>query len=313
MKSLKIFFADYLSFSKSERNGIFILLIIIAILVVVRYLIPALNTGNSSDFAAFNRQVVKFENALVLKDSLEKRKYAFHPDTLFTFNPNHTSTAEWKKLGLNDKQIRIIQNYLSKGGKFYDKEDFKKIYGITEAQYSTLAPYIHIPQRPDPTYEYEYKKKPCNRYQKSEKNYPKPEKYYPKPEKVIIEINGADTAELQKIKGIGPVYAGRIQKYRYLLGGFVNKKQLLEVYGINGDNYPQIAQQVRIDTGKIQRINLNDANYYQLVKHPYIDQKTATAILKYRKKVTEITTPGELIDKKIISGELLEKLKLYFH
>ena len=38
-----------------------------------------------------------------------------------------------------------ILHYRAKGGKFRKTEDFKKIYGMTEDQYSVLSPYIHIP------------------------------------------------------------------------------------------------------------------------------------------------------------------------
>lgn len=45
---------------------------------------------------------------------------------LFFFDPNTISTNEWKKLGLRDKTIRTIQNYLGKGGRFKKSEDFSK-------------------------------------------------------------------------------------------------------------------------------------------------------------------------------------------
>ena len=37
---------------------------------------------------------------------------------LFYFDPNTISTSDWKRLGLRDKTIKTIENYLSKGGHF---------------------------------------------------------------------------------------------------------------------------------------------------------------------------------------------------
>ena len=64
---------------------------------------------------------------------------------------------------------------------------------------------------------------------------------------VRIELNAADTADLERVRGIGPVFARRIVKFRALIGGFSRKDQLLEVYGIDGDNFPRIAEQVYIE------------------------------------------------------------------
>ena len=41
-----------------------------------------------------------------------------------------------------------------------------------------------------------------------------------------IDLNIADTLTLKKLKGVGSVYSNRIIKYRDLLGGFSNKRQL---------------------------------------------------------------------------------------
>ena len=44
----------------------------------------------------------------------------------------------------------------------------------------------------------------------------------------VISINSADSADLLPLPGIGPVFAGRIIKYRNLLGGFVSSANFLK-------------------------------------------------------------------------------------
>ena len=61
---------------------------------------------------------------------------------LFDFDPNTLSAEGWKRLGLRDKTIGTIQNYLSKGGKFRKPEDVSKIYGLFPNEYEQDS--LHI-------------------------------------------------------------------------------------------------------------------------------------------------------------------------
>src|SRR5579859_1381616 len=70
---------------------------------------------------------------------------ATQPSELFQFNPNNLPEEDWKRLGFSDRQIRVIKNYESKGGKFRSKDDVKKMYSISEKEYERIEPYIIIP------------------------------------------------------------------------------------------------------------------------------------------------------------------------
>lgn len=69
---------------------------------------------------------------------------AFEP---FMFDPNAPDSIPWLKLHLRPRQILTIKNYLRKGGKFRFKEDFRKIYGLSEEQYLKLRDYMLLPSR----------------------------------------------------------------------------------------------------------------------------------------------------------------------
>ena len=71
-------------------------------------------------------------------------KAKFEP---FLFDPNMPDSIEWLKLGLTSRQIRTVFNYVSKGGKFKFKEDFLKIYGISEDQFNKILPYVDLPSK----------------------------------------------------------------------------------------------------------------------------------------------------------------------
>lgn len=58
-----------------------------------------------------------------------------------------------------------------------------------------------------------------------------------------IDINRASAAELQQLKGVGPVLAERIIALREASGGITRPEQLLEVRGL-GEKFLQDNQEV---------------------------------------------------------------------
>ena len=74
-----------------------------------------------------------------------KREPLPKPLTPFPFDPNIATKETFLNLGLSHKVTRTIINFRDKGGKFWKKEDFRKIYGIDSLTYLTLAlSLIHI-------------------------------------------------------------------------------------------------------------------------------------------------------------------------
>lgn len=216
-----------------------------------------------------------------------KQKNEIKVENLFTFNPNIVSEEEMQQLGLTKKQIKTIINYRNKGGFFRKKKDFSKIYAISKKQYNILKNYIDIPQKEEKTSEIE------------------------KEEVIKIELNSASEEDLIKLKGIGKSYANRILKFRKKLGGFVDKKQLLEVYGFKKETYDKVEKFIILNINEIKKININFAEFRDLIKHPYINKKQTNAILKFRTKNGSYQNISKLLEAKIFSQEEFEKIKHY--
>lgn len=223
-----------------------------------------------------------------LKDyiKIEPQKNNKGKTKLFYFDPNTSTQKELKQLGFSKYNIRIIVKYRKKGGKFYQPKDLLKIYGIKKSFYNKIKDFIKIESQNFST------KKPIKSFS-------------------IIEINSADSNQLKEIKGIGSTFAKRILKYRKLLGGFYNKKQLMEVYGFDKEKLTEISKQIKIDTLIIKKININTASYKTILRHPYFNKNITSKLIDYRKFVKKINKPKELIKNNVLTKTEYIKLRPY--
>lgn len=130
-------------------------------------------------------------------------------------------------------------------------------------------------------------------------------------EKIIIDLNTADTLDLQIIKGIGKVRARNIYKYGKQLGGYVNKEQLREVWGINDTVFEQISPYIVLKTKQVRTININTENIKELSFHPYIDYYLAKAIIQFRQQYGNFKNIEEIKKVHLMTEELYQKLAPY--
>ena len=126
-----------------------------------------------------------------------------------------------------------------------------------------------------------------------------------------VELNGADSAALVAVRGIGPLTAGRIVRYRERLGGFARIGQLREIEGMTDENYRRILQQIWVDSSKIQKIDINFALPLQLRDHPYLPERVLNRLLKYRQLKGGWRSIRDLTEQHIISEQQAEKLSPY--
>jgi len=99
---------------------------------------------------------------------------------------------------------------------------------------------------------------------------------------MLVSLEKADSATLEKMPGIGPILSARIIKYRDKLGGFYEVDQLREVYGLSDSVFIEIAPLLRLSGNNIKKIDINSASEEELRKHPYIQWKLAKQLIKFR-------------------------------
>jgi competence protein ComEA len=295
---------NYFNFNKGERNGIIVVIAIIIAVLAYPYLVKVSFKDNSEEFLQFAKEIEQFEASLKnAADSVDlarrldfqqmDRSVAENKITPFIFNPNMLPSEQWSKMGLKDWQIKVIKKYEAKGGKFYKKEDFKRMFCISPSEYEILEPYISIPE------------------QKNDYTDRKPEIKEIK-KKVLVDLNTADSVTLLTLYGIGPSFAKRIIKYRNLLGGFYSKNQLLEVYGFDQEKFDKIESKCDASAGGIKKININTVRTEELKKHPYLDYYTAKAIVDQRVIVGRFTSIQQIKSIPLIHEDLFNKIQHYF-
>lgn len=276
------FINDYFYFNQKERRGIFMLLSIILTLICINlFVIPHLGKEEPIDKEA----MIAWVDSLMQKPSEQVETKIIE---YFKFDPNLIAKKDWLKLGLSEKQTQIILNYRKAGGKFFKNEDLRKIYSISKVQYKKLEPFIFIRKTKTKT----------------------PNKISP-PKKTFIELNSADSMDLVSIYGIGPVLSSRIIKYRKLLGGYVHPSQLTEVYGIDSAKFQKIKHNfTSCDTAKLILLNINTADFKELLKHPYISYEFVKYIVNAR-KAEGFNSVEDLSVQTIIPDSVFRKLRPY--
>lgn len=298
---------NYFAITKKEWNGLLVLSILMLVVLLAPEVYQLFAVPAQVDFSRIK------EAQHILDAAVDEKPNYFHKGyedyrhkndasfstkksapNYFSFNPNNLDEESWKKLGLSERQIKVIKNYEAKGGKFYKKEDLQKVYSITAEEYARLEPYINIPVKG------------------FGKNYPNtPSTYKAKP-LVVVEINQADSAQLTEIKGIGPAFANRILKYRNRLGGFYRKTQLMEVFGLDSAKYEEIEKQVEIDASTINKININTCDFDGLKRNPYLSFKQMNAIIQYRKQHGNFKSSSDLKNVVILNDDVIRKVEPYF-
>jgi competence protein ComEA len=288
MNSFKRILSEWLGYSRRERRASMILVIIIATVILVRYVIP--EKGVDIDVSAVlppSQTTEHHSGGMVEGDT----------SILFNFDPNTAAFGELTSLGIASNVARTLIRYRSNGGIFHRPEDIRKIYGMDSALAERIIPYIKIElseKRPEESLH--------ERKASVENDGIRPSK---------IDINRSDSADLLILPGIGRVLSARIVKYRELLGGFVSVLQMKEVYGISDSVCSIISEMIIVDSSAVRRIKINSAGFSELDRHPYIERYDAQAILKYREIKGKIEGLDELKAQKILNNEKAGRLSPY--
>jgi competence ComEA-like helix-hairpin-helix protein len=312
----KEFATDYLIFTRKDRIGI---LVVIGLMLIVFLLSHTLSkndklksTSNDTTWFIAMKKLEQKEpekDAQQFRQTIDDDYYAYQYDRsknnynirpkgeLFFFDPNTISANGWRKLGLKDKTIHTIQNYLSKGGHFKKPGDLQKVYGLHTDQYERLAPFIKI----------ESVKELNTSKVLSE---PQPAKNFIS-RYSAVDINTADTTAFIALPGIGSKLAARIVNFRDKLGGFYSIAQVGETFGLPDSTFQKIKQYLKLNNLSVKKININTATIDELKAHPYIKFSLANPIVAYRNEHGAFSKIEDIKKVMAVTDEIYKKIASY--
>lgn len=298
---------------EDARVLVFLSVFAVAVFAVVCYLMPMCSTerGESemrvSEWKDFQGAQEDFE-----EDSVRNAQYweAHLAEKLFPFDPNHDDSLTLSRIGLSGWQIKNMMRYRQKGGKWRSPDDFARLYGLKDADFRRLRPYIRIAEA-DRRGRYV----PFERYDSYNNGAPMPERpQYEHKDRLqegeVLPINSADTTQLKRLPGIGSYYAKKIVNYRERMGGFVSVRQVEEIEGLPAG----ISRWFVLDGDEnaVKKIRINKATFSQLVRHPYLSYDQVKDIVNHIRQYGPLKSWRDLRLYKEFTDKDFARLAPYF-
>jgi competence protein ComEA len=309
---------EYFFFTRKERRGIIVVAVLILLFITLPFLLPFFITSKQVDHTAFEKEIAALklkeqdsgrgfakrnyddDNEVQYYQPSEKNYYSKQPKgELFYFDPNTLPAAGWKKLGVREKTANTIQNYISKGGRFYKPEDIGKIWGLHEDEVNRLLPYVRIEANSTTDLNKDKTSVPYKTYDK------------PKLTTAPVDINEADTSAFIALPGIGSKLANRIVAFRDKLGGFYKVEQIAETFGLPDSVFQKIKDKLVINNISVKKFNINKSTVDELKTHPYIRYNIANAIVQYRILHGDFPAVSDLKKIMIITDDIYSKAAPY--
>lgn len=296
----------FFTYTKDERKGIYALTVIILLLIIFTIFgdFMSFNSIMKTDFSDFDNEIAKYKTAVNKKSLEEKNTNSYKKNKLEKklnlkyFNPNFATKEDWIAIGLDEKQALSILKYINKGGSFKKAEDINKIYCLSDYEKKSLLPFIKIEiiEIEEDISKFDY----SNNFE-TDKTI------------LYLDLNSVNFEDLLEVRGIGPATAKSIIKYRELLGSFYTVEQLKEVYLIDSLKFTQLRSSFYVTNNSSTKfLDLNKNSYFELRKHPYINNANAYNIIEYRKTHGNFTSIEQIKNAQGINDSIYERIYRYF-
>ncbi|MBE0652225.1 MAG: helix-hairpin-helix domain-containing protein [Bacteroidales bacterium] len=291
---------EYFSLTVREKRSFLIILILLSGSIIFRIYISFREADTIELPDEQFKQVQSFVSSLEeIPQPVPVKPKAFQNsksilNRFVEFNPNTISLNELLDMGLDDFLAGNIIRYREAGGIFREPDDLSRIYGMDPEVYTRLEPFINFPDiipMAESAFSNEAELKNVQLY--------------------ISEINSAEIRDFMRIAGMDPEVAGRIIRYRELLGGYCFYEQLKEVYGLFDTVRFRIIKEFSIDEAKIRKISLKTASYSELLRHPYLEKSHVNELFKLKDFYGDSIHFSHLVQNQSLPDSILHRIKPY--
>jgi len=307
----------YLYFSRKERRGFLVLMLLIVIFAISPRLFPFLIKPKQPSIdivfleqMATIRQSANNDVSNVNPDDVPASESSYNKEAGIAsselhpqfFDPNTVSEAVLLQMGLRPKLVRTLVNYRNKGGRFRKPSDLTRIYGMDKKTFVQLVPFVSIAEQREFHSPHDASTPFVRNVQPSTKK---------ESPSFRIDINTADTSTWKRLPGIGSRLAQRIVQFRNKLGGFVSIDQVAETYALPDTTFQLIRNMLESGNGEVRKLNINTASLQELTQHPYISFAVAKSIVAYRMQNGYFDKPQALLRIMLVSDSLFAKISPY--
>lgn len=251
-----------LGYSKSQRVGIILFFLIIALVQGIYYWYDfrapgTINTERSQWLAKQN---------LIDSLKLDSKNYKAK---IYPFNPNFITDFKGFKLGMSVAEIDRLLDYRRQNKFVNTAQEFQQVTKVSDSLLNVISPYFKFPDW------VKNKKQDFEPFAK--KDFSKPEKI------VMLDINQATKEDLMKVYGIGDKISDRILEQKQKLGAFVSMEQMNDIWGLSPEVIEKLnASFVVKSTLGIKKININNASVKELSQFPFFRYQLAKEIVVFR-------------------------------
>ena len=245
---------SYFIFSKKEQRGIMVLGIILLSTMLLGILLPRKKTAIGSNQSM----------------------------PLFYFDPNTIDSITAIRLGIPSRQVITLMRYRNKGGRFYDKEDIAKLYGLKKELVAQLIPYVVIKNADRNT---TYRKMLDYNHQKfGNRTGLVKEDVNKNLNEWSIDINIADEKQWAAKTKLTPAIIQNIIRYRNYLGGFTNLNQMKKVYGLGEANFYLLKSHLKLGKMNNTKPNASTMSFESWKALGLFQDREIVKILRIRKE-----------------------------
>lgn len=281
-----------LKFTRVQRNGIFVLVLLLVMMQFLIYFTGRLSLPDISD-----PEAEKWLAQQTVIDSLKQLKQKSEKN-IESFNPNFISDYKGYRLGMTVAEIDRLQAFRAQGNFVNSVSDFRKVTGMEEKRLSEIAPFFKFPEWVNQ--KKNKGKEQLNQAEKKVKTLLK------------IDINDATKTELMAVYGIGEALSERILKEKEKFGAFVSTAQFRYIWGLSDEVVEKLIQHFPvINPPVIVKIDINNASLKELTRFPYFRYALAKEIITYRSMNGSIKSKEDLTKIKEFPVEKVDIIALY--
>ncbi|MDO9275124.1 MAG: hypothetical protein Q7T92_06195, partial [Lutibacter sp.] len=130
---------SHFRYHKSQRNGIFFLLLFIVFLQCIFFFV---DFSSEESNAVSQTEIIAFQHEM---DSLKNAELGKSIRKIYPFNPNYITDFKGHQLGMSTNEIDKLLAFRDQGKYINSTKQFQEITGVNDSLLAEISPYFKFP------------------------------------------------------------------------------------------------------------------------------------------------------------------------